>query len=245
MTGATVTTQDESSLNDPGRRRLFQAVGAAGVATALPMLPAQAQQGAAPAPAYIFFSPAEAAFMEAAVARLIPNDGAGPGALEAGVPNYIDKQLAGAWGAGERLYRAGPWQPGAPTQGYQLPFTPAEFFRNALRAINQKHPGFAKLAPKEQDAFLDAMHKGKEDFGGVPSSLFFESLLAVTIEGYFADPVYGGNKDMGPWKMIGFPGAYADYYEYVDKHNVAYTAPPTSLAQDANGRIHVHIPKRK
>ncbi|HZR03848.1 MAG TPA: gluconate 2-dehydrogenase subunit 3 family protein [Burkholderiales bacterium] len=241
-----MTTQDESLPYDLGRRRLFQAIGAAGVATALPMLPAQAQQREAPAQAYIFFNAAEATFIEAAVARLIPKDATGPGALEAGVPNYIDKQLAGAWGAGERLYRSGPWQPGAPTQGYQLPFTPAELFRNAIRALNQKHAGFATLMPKEQDAFLDALQKSKEDLGGVPSNVFFESLLEVTIEGFFADPVYGGNKDMTPWKMIGFPGAYADFYEYVDKYNIAYTAPPTSLAQDANGRIHIHIePKRK
>ena len=211
------------------------------MATALPLLPAQAQQRAAPAQAYIFFNPAEATFIEAAVARLIPRDDVGPGAVEAGVPNYIDRQLAGAWGAGERLYRSGPWQQGAPTQGYQLPFTPAELFRTAIRAVNQEHPGFAKLTPKDQDTFLDALHKSTEDLGGVPSNVFFESLLEVTIEGFFADPVYGGNRDMTPWKMIGFPGAYADFYEYVDKHNVAYTAPPTSLAQDANGRIHVHI----
>ena len=70
-----------------------------------------------------------------AAARLIPADAKWPGALEAGVPNYIDKQLAGAWGAGERLYRSGPWRPGTPTQGYQLPFTPAELFRTALAAI--------------------------------------------------------------------------------------------------------------
>jgi len=238
--------QDESPPSDPGRRRLFKAVGAAGVATALPMLPAQARQQAAPAQAYIFLNPAEAAFVEAAVERLIPGDEAGPGAKDAGVPSYIDRQLGGAWGAGDRLYRSGPWEPGAPTQGYQLPFTPAELFRNAIRAVNQKHPGFAKLMPKEQDAVLDALHNGKEDLGGVPSNLFFESLLGVTVEGFFADPVYGGNKDMAPWKMIGFPGAYADFYEYVDKHNVAYTAPPMSLAQDANGRIHVHVElKRK
>ena len=233
--------QDESSLSDPGRRRLFQTVGAVGVVTALPLLPAQAQQRTAPAQAYIFFNPAEATFIEAAVARLIPRDEPGPGAVEAGVPNYIDKQLGGAWGSGDRLYRSGPWQQGAPTQGYQLPFTPAELFRAAIRAVNQEHPGFAKLAPKEQDTFLDALHKSTENLGGVPSNVFFESLLEVTIEGFFADPVYGGNRDMTPWKMIGFPGAYADFYEYVDKHNVAYTAPPTSLAQDANGRIHVHI----
>jgi len=64
---------------------------------------------------YLFFNADEAALIEAAVARLIPKDDEWGGALEAGVPNYIDKQLAGAWGAGERLYRSGPWQPGTPS----------------------------------------------------------------------------------------------------------------------------------
>ncbi len=86
---------------------------------------------------YLFFNDEEAAFIECAVARLIPKDDQWAGALEAGVPNYIDKQLAGAWGAGERLYRNGPWQPGTPSQGYQLPLTPAELFRTALGAINK------------------------------------------------------------------------------------------------------------
>jgi len=233
---------DASAPTNPSRRRLFQAAGAAGVAAALPAGTAQAQQRA-PAAAYVFFNPAESAFIEAAVARLIPKDETGPGALEAGVPNYIDKQLGGAWGAGERLYRSGPWQQGVPSQGYQLPFTPSELFRTAIRAINEKTK-FSKLPQKEQDAFLDSLQKGKEDLGGVPSNVFFESLLQVTIEGFFSDPAYGGNRDMVAWKMIGFPGAYADFYEYVDKHNVAYTAPPTSLAQDARGRIHVHVVRK-
>ena len=89
-------------------------------------------------PAYLFFNREEAAFIEAAVARLIPRDDKWGGALEAGVPNFLDKQLGGAWGAGERLYRSGPWQPGTPSQGYQLPFTPAELFRTALTAINRE-----------------------------------------------------------------------------------------------------------
>src|SRR3954470_11026627 len=145
--------RDDGPINrpiNPSRRRLFQAAGAAGVAAALP---ATAEKPLA-RPAYVYFKPAKAAFIEAAVARLIPKDETGAGALEAGVPNYIDRQLGGAWGTGERLYRSGPWQPGTPSQGYQLPFTPAELFRNAIRALNQKSPGFAKLAPKEQDALL-------------------------------------------------------------------------------------------
>ena len=97
---------------------------------------ARAARNASPA-IYLFLNLEEAAFIESAVERLIPADTQWPGALEAGVPNYIDKQLAGAWGAGERLYRGGPWRPGTPSQGYQLPFTPAELFRAALRAINR------------------------------------------------------------------------------------------------------------
>jgi len=57
---------------------------------------------------YLFLNNDEAAFIEAAVDRLIPADPQWPGGIEAGVPNYIDKQLGGAWGAGERLYRSGP-----------------------------------------------------------------------------------------------------------------------------------------
>src|SRR4051794_35285796 len=190
-----------SSPHNPGRRRLFRAAGAASAVVALPV-PRQAHSQRKTA--YVFFNPAEAAFIEAAVARLIPKDETGPGALEAGVPEYIDRQLAGAWGAGERLYRAGPWHPGTPSQGYQLPFTPAEMFRAAMRNVD---PAFSRMSARDQDAYLDALQKEKRDLGGVPSNIFFESLLEVTIEGFFSDPAYGGNRDMAAWKMIGFPGA--------------------------------------
>jgi gluconate 2-dehydrogenase gamma chain len=103
------------------------------LASPAPRVPSPAQ-----AATYLFLNSEEAAFIEAAVARLIPADSRWAGGLEAGVPNYIDKQLGGAWGAGERLYRSGPWQPGTPSQGYQLPFTPAELFRTALAAINNE-----------------------------------------------------------------------------------------------------------
>ena len=216
----------------------------AGAAAATFVVGGCARQGEDETPAYTFLTPDEAAFVEPAVARLIPADETGPGALEAGVPIFIDRQLAGPWGAGEQLYRQGPWHSARPEFGYQLPFTPAELFRNALRGLSEEfrrsNRGFGARTPEEQDAYLAALEKESRDLGGVPSNIFFQSLLEITIEGYFCDPVYGGNKDMVSWKLIGFPGAYANYYELVDQHGIAFTRPPVSLGQDGSGTIHVH-----
>src|SRR6267154_2138601 len=228
-------------MTEVSRRTVIKATGAIGAA----MLPAGAAIGttnakepevarpiatrsicaaAAASTTYVFFNSEEAAFIEAAVARLIPADEEWPGAFEACVPNYIDKQLAGAWGSGERLYRSGPWQPGAPSQGYQLPFTPAELFRTALAAINKElseaGTPFAQMSADQQDAYLRSLEAGGKDLGGVPSDVFFAHLWDCTVEGFFSDPVYGGNRNMVAWRMIGFPGAYASYYDLVDQHGV-------------------------
>jgi gluconate 2-dehydrogenase gamma chain len=225
------------------RRAFLQAAGTAAAAPAIalgaPAKPATAAHDAQLA--YTFLNPHEAAFIEAAVARLIPKDELGAGALEAGVPHFIDRQLGGAWGAGERLNRTGPFASGTPSQGYQLPFTPAELFRRAMRALEQERGAnaFARDTPEAQDAFLTALTQDKRDLDGVPSDVFFQSLLEVTIEGFFCDPVYGGNRDMVAWEMIGFPGAYADYYDLVDQHGLAYTRKPMSLAQDGRGQVHM------
>lgn len=191
----------------------------------------------------MFFNPQEEAIIAAAVERLIPPDDVGPSALEAGVVDYLDNQLAGAWGAGERLYRGGPWLTGTPTQGYQLPLTPAELFRTALRGMRQNLQSsgglsFEQMPGPDQDAYLTALQTEARDLDGVPSNVFFESLLAMTIEGYFGDPVYGGNKDMAAWRMIGFPGAYGAYYDLVDQHGVAFHGEPRSLGQDRPGHMH-------
>jgi gluconate 2-dehydrogenase gamma chain len=200
--------------------------------------PAEAKSGP-----YLFFNEQEAAFIEAAVARLIPADGEWPGALEAGVPNFFDKQLGGAWGAGERLYRSGPWQQGTFSQGYQLPSTPAELFRAALAAINaeltQAGTPFERMSADQQDAYLRGLEAPGKNLGGVPSDIFFSQLLKCTIEGFFSDPVYGGNRNMVSWRMIGFPGAYASYYELVSEHGMKFDRPPTSLGEDAHGHVHL------
>jgi gluconate 2-dehydrogenase gamma chain len=235
------------------RRSFVTTVSAASVASATALLTAApAAAAGAPAsakipsdapPVYLFFDADEARFIEAACERLIPADELGAGALLAAVPNYLDKQLGGAWGAGERLYRSGPWAAGTATQGYQLPFTPAELFHTSLRAIirdlGEHQTRFHEMPADHQDVYLKSLEAGAHDLDGVPSSVFFDALLQMTVEGFFSDPVYGGNRDMVAWRMIGFPGAYADYFETVDRHGVKFEREPMSLAEDSKGHIHV------
>jgi gluconate 2-dehydrogenase gamma chain len=239
-------------MGEISRRMVLKAAGLVGVAV-LPQSRAAAAPKSAVTPpvTYLFLNSEEAAFVEAAVSRLIPDDDQWPGAIKAGVPNYIDKQLAGAWGAGERLYRSGPWRPGTPSQGYQLPFTPAELFRTSLAAINKElaHAAmpFARMSSDQQDAYLGHLESGGKDLGGVPSNVFFEHLWECTLEGFFSDPVYGGNRDMVAWRMIGFPGAYASYYDVVDQHNIKINRAPTSIGEDPHGGMHMNpgIPARE
>lgn len=237
------------------RREAIKAAASGLLVAALPVTPVEAQAlkeaGKAQKPVstsakkktyYTFLNKNEAAFIEAAVSRLIPADDDWGGALEADVPNYFDKQLGGSWGAGERLYRSGPWKSGTKSQGYQLPYTPAELFRTALKAIesNLKKTPFHKMSSADQDAYLHKLEKEDMDLGGVPSKVFFTSLYQLTMEGFFSDPVYGGNRDMISWRMIGFPGAYGSYYDLVDKHGIKIARAPISLAEDAAGKIHQH-----
>ena len=197
-------------------------------------------QAAAPYPptsetSYRFFSADEAAFIEAAVSRLIPQDELGPGALEAGVPQFLDRQLAGSYGRGQRWYMQGPWREGTETQGYQSRYTPAELYRAAIKAIdtycrkNHEDKVFAKLSHAQQDDLLKQMQDDKVRLEGVSTKTFFEQLLQNTQEGFWCDPIYGGNRDMVGWKLIGFPGARYDYRPCVQKHNQKLNLEPVGI----------------
>ncbi len=120
---------------------------------------------------------------------------------------------------------------------------PEKLFHTALRAIlrdleAQKTP-FQDMTPENQDVYLKSLEAGAHDLDGIPSAIFFDTLLKMTVEGFFADPVYGGNRDMVAWRMIGFPGAYADYFEAIDRHGVKFVREPMSLAEDGKGHIHM------
>ena len=222
------------------RRRFLKSVGAIGGAAALPasaVAQAPHSQHASPGkqqPAYMFFHPAEIQFIEAAVARLIPADELGPGAKEAGVAYFIDQQLFGGWGAMAKMYRQGPWPEGTPQQGYQSPLTPREVYRIGIPAVNQYcatryRTSFHELNQGQQDEVLRGLDEGKIELEGVRAQFFFNLLLANTIEGFFADPVYGGNRDKVGWKLVGFPGVAAAYTALVEKHGVPYDAVPVSI----------------
>jgi gluconate 2-dehydrogenase gamma chain len=89
---------------------------------------------------------------------------------------------------------------------------------------------FADLSSEQQDELLRNLETGKVDLKVVGAAEFFNLLLQNTMEGYFADPIYGGNRDMTGWKLVGFPGTRYDYRDWVDRHNERYPLPPVGIA---------------
>ena len=240
-------------------RREFLTVAGAAAASLAPAVSAEAQQakpGPSPgAPPSSATSPApistaappvdeplltltatEHAFFVAAADTIIPADEHSPSGSDCGVANFIDRQLAGAYGTGARLYRQGPFPKGKPEQGYQLPLNPREFFRAGVASANEYTrktwaKDFDRLNEEQRIAALKAMEAGKAEFTGFSSVMFFNALLQITMEGFFADPVYGGNRDMASWKMVGYPGLPATYRHDIRTYlGRKYDKPPRSIA---------------
>ena len=186
--------------------------------------------------AFFFLTQPELRFLDAALARLIPADELGPGAKEADVSCFIDRQLASAWGTHSRNYRMGPWQEGKPEQGFQSRLTPQEIYRAAIRETNI-HCGktygrtFNALKAEQQDEVLHALEQGRIELESLSSRLFFDMLLKNTEEGFFADPMYGGNRNKVSWKLVGFPGLPALYTKLIVTYRDKRYAPePKSIA---------------
>jgi gluconate 2-dehydrogenase gamma chain len=185
---------------------------------------------------WLFFTPEEAAVVDAIVDRLIPTDELGPGAREAGVTTFIDRQLTGPYGGHDWLYMQGPFSSTPlPTQGLQSPLTPRQQYRLGLAALESwctatfGGRGFVKLTIEEQEKLLTGMEKGEVKFSNFNSRMLFAAIHGNTMEGYFADPIYGGNRDMAGWKLIGFPGVRYDYRDVIEKPNQAYLLPPVAM----------------
>jgi len=165
-----------------------------------------------------FFDESDALIVAAAASRIFPTDDSGPGAREAGVVIYIDRQLDGPYGRDRYRYTQGPFEEAPPELGYQGKATPREIYREGLKNLK----GFYRLASEEQDVRLQQ----------IESSQFFALLRRHTIEGMFSDPIHGGNADMIGWQLIGFPGPRMSNYDDIDKHyGEAFRPKPVSLRQ--------------
>jgi gluconate 2-dehydrogenase gamma chain len=183
-----------------------------------------------------YFTDREAATIEALADRIIPPDPQTPGGKDAGCAVFIDRQLAGPYGHRAGLYTHPPFLKGAKQQGPQAAQNPAEIYRSALAALDRycqaQKDGkpWIELTAVRQDEILQGVEKGTVEFEGIDGKSFFDTLLKDMQAGFFADPVYGGNRDMCAWKMIGFPGARYDYRDWVGRHNERYPYPPVSIA---------------
>jgi gluconate 2-dehydrogenase gamma chain len=214
--------------------------GSAVAATANIPPPAQAQPTAAQSAStggYAFLNAEEAAFIEALVDHMVPADALTPKGTDIGLNVFIDRALAGGWGKGDRLYMQGPWKQGVPSQGYQLPMTPADLYRSGIAAANvvcvkSYGKSFDKLSEAQREEFLLNLQAGKVTFdNGPPARVFFTTVYQSVMEGMFSDPMYGGNRNKAGWKLIGFPGVIAVHHQNVEKfRDKQFPADPVGIA---------------
>lgn len=167
---------------------------------------------------------------EAATERIFPADNNGPGAKELGVAYFIDHQLVGDWGINGREYMQGPFYAGEKTQGYQGRLRRKEVFDIGLREMQnysmQKYQkGYTSLAPEEQDAVLKAFETDEAKLTTISASGFFKMLFSSTMEGVYADPLYGGNNNMSGWKMKNFPGSQMSYTDVIEQDKFVQMQP--------------------
>lgn len=231
------------------RREFLSSIAALSVTSALPVASAQEVKGGQPwEPGKVntplapprkgglqFFTPHEFATVGTIAEIFIPADELSISGKEAGCATFIDRQLASDYGRATTLYRRGRFIKGTPEQGPQSPLTPAERYRQGLTALDaytQKQSGknFIDLTNAQQVTLLTAMEANQLNLGAdVETKPFFELMLQNVREGFLADPIYGGNKDMTSWKMLGFPGARYDFRDVLSKKGQKLNIIPTSL----------------
>jgi gluconate 2-dehydrogenase gamma chain len=233
-----------SEASSTHRREFLKAAAVAAASTSLPTIissrdieaapatiPPRAgqrspEQPASPPPnaGYQLLSLDEAAFTEALIDHMWPGDQLSPSGSELGIATFIDRQLAGAFGQGDRLYLQGPFRRGKPQHGYQLPLTPAEYFKAGLGAAaaackKRFNRSFDRLTVADREQFLQDVAAGKVADGSLDLAAWFNGLVYPLFErGAFADPIYGGNRDKAAWRMIGYPGLPAAYTQDVVRY---------------------------
>lgn len=182
-----------------------------------------------------FANPEDLVVLSQAAERIFPADDLGPGAIDLDVPYYIDHQLAGAWGNNTRDYMMGPFYPGMETQGFQSHLKRNEIFSQGIARIQSYSQekfkkNFTDLSEEEQDQILTDFEKGSVKMKGVSSDDFFTLFRMVVLEGVYADPLYGGNRDMAGWKMKGFPGNQMSYLDKIEEKKFLEIEPVSLMA---------------
>jgi gluconate 2-dehydrogenase gamma chain len=191
-------------------------------------------EAATPGP-WHFFTVDEGRAMDAIADCVIPPDPETPGGKDSGCAVFIDRQLAGPYGRQDGLYIRPPFKTGTKSQGQQSEGGPTRQYRDALaaldRACKSKYAGkaFADLTAADKDTVLKDLESGSLKLDGADGKAFFEQAVKDIQMGFFADPLYGGNRDMAAWKMIGYPGARYTYLDWVSRHNEKFPLPPVGL----------------
>jgi gluconate 2-dehydrogenase gamma chain len=174
------------------RREMLKQLGTMiGLAAGVPAFArgqARSQGLAAIGDALVSLSPSEAETLRAIIARIIPSDENGPGALEARADRFIDRALAGALKNQKAAYTGGL----AAVDAY---------------AQSSKGSPFARLSAADKDAVLTAMQADQATGFAGGSAQFFNLVRTNTIQGTFSDPFYGGNENFIGWNLIGYPGS--------------------------------------
>ncbi|WP_308162192.1 gluconate 2-dehydrogenase subunit 3 family protein [Bacillus sp. ISL-18] len=189
------------------------------------------EMAANPNEALMFFNQDQYQTTAAAAERIFPKDETGPGAKDLNVAIYIDHQLASPWGVNAKDYMMGPFKTPDEKQGGQLRILRKDLFVLGLNGLNdysnkKYQKKFTEIEAKEQDQVLVDFESGKAgNLSGVSTSAFFKMLRTLTIEGAYADPMYGGNKDMQGWKMRKYPGAQMGYTKEIQSDKFVELTP--------------------
>ena len=151
-----------------------------------------------------FFTPEEADTFEAIAARIWPGDEDDPGAREAGAVHYVDRALAGPYAELQHAYRVAL---------DHLEQTAQQRFGDSFVQLDEEQQDslLAELEELEEgDDPLQDMPGRQLELGLGPESTF-EMFRKHTMEGVFADPMYGGNRDFAGWRAVNYPGAHYIY----------------------------------
>ena len=207
-------------------------------------LPWEPNAGNPPIPAkpgpWLFFTGPEGRAVEALADRIIPSDPDTPGGKDSGCAVYIDRQMAGPYGRKEGLYNSPPFMLGTKQQGSQSEAGPAQKYREGLAALDRycrstyTGKAFAELSDSDKDGVLNGLENDSVKLEGADGKAFFEQTIKDVKEGFFADPIYGGNRDMVAWRMIGYPGSRYNYLDWVHRHNERFPLPPVSMTGRAD-----------